>query len=80
MCYNNLLKKMKMTLMTLEEGITSLMVIPPDIENMFEKIYKDKVPDQWLKSNIKTLINMLLLISYYIYVGILYIIYIFFNI
>ncbi|CAI6360698.1 unnamed protein product [Macrosiphum euphorbiae] len=50
MCYNNLLKKMKMTLMTLEKGITSLMIIPPDIENMFEIIYKGKVPDQWLKT------------------------------
>ncbi|XP_008181522.3 dynein heavy chain 2, axonemal [Acyrthosiphon pisum] len=50
MCYNNLLKKMEMTLMTLEKGITSLMVIPLDIENMFEKIYNGKVPDQWLKT------------------------------
>jgi len=61
---------MEMTLMTLEKGITSLMIIPPDIENMFEKIYKGKVPDQWLKSNIKTLINMLLhlCILYTIYI------------
>lgn len=66
MCYNNLLKKMEMTLMTLEKGITSLMIIPPDIDNMFEKIYKGKVPDQWLKSNIKTLINMLLYLCTYI--------------
>jgi len=57
---------MEMTLMTLEKGITSLMIIPPDIDNMFEKIYKGKVPDQWLKSNIKTLINMLLYLCTYI--------------
>lgn len=42
---------MKMTLMTLEKGITHLMIIPPDIENIFEKMYEGKVPDQWLKSN-----------------------------
>jgi len=72
---------MKMTLMTLEKGITSLMIIPPDIENMFEIIYKGKVPDQWLKSNIKTLINMLFhLCTYIIYnIHILHT-YIFFNI
>jgi len=52
MCYNNLLKNMEITLMTLKKGITSLIIIPPDIENMFEKIYEAKVPDQWLKSNI----------------------------
>jgi len=51
---------MEMTLMILEKGITSLMIIPADIENMFEKIYEGKVPDQWLKSNIRTIINMLL--------------------
>ncbi|XP_025208084.1 dynein heavy chain 2, axonemal-like [Melanaphis sacchari] len=50
MCYNNLLKNMEITLITLEKGITSLMIIPPDIENMFEKIYEGKVPDQWLKT------------------------------
>lgn len=72
MCYNNLLKKMEITLMTLEKGITSLMVIPADIENMFEKIYEGKVPDQWLKSNIKTIINMLLhLFILYTYIHIL---------
>ncbi|XP_060835340.1 dynein axonemal heavy chain 2-like [Rhopalosiphum padi] len=49
-CYNNLLKNMEITLMTLEKGITSLMIIPPDIENMFEKLYEGKVPDQWLKT------------------------------
>lgn len=43
---------MEITLMTLKKGITSLMIIPPDIENMFEKIYEAKVPDQWLKSSI----------------------------
>lgn len=52
MRYNNLLKNMEITLMTLKKGITSLMIIPPDIENVFEKIYEAKVPDQWLKSNI----------------------------
>jgi len=46
---------MKMTLMILEKRITSLMVIPPDIENIFENIYEGKVPDQWLKSNILTI-------------------------
>lgn len=51
---------MEMTLMILEKGITSLMVVPADIENMFENIYEGKVPDQWLKSNIKTILNMLL--------------------
>lgn len=43
---------MEITLTTLKKGITSLIIIPPDIENMFEKIYEAKVPDQWLKSNI----------------------------
>lgn len=57
---------MKKTLMTLEKGITSLMIIPHDIENMFEIIYKGKVPDQWLKSNIKTLINITFMYLYYI--------------
>jgi len=54
---------MEMTLITLEKGITNLMIMPPDIENMFEKIYEGKVPDLWLKSNIKTFINMLLHLS-----------------
>jgi len=62
---------MEMTLIILEKGITSLMVIPADIENMFEKIYEGKVPDQWLKSNLKTIINMLLqlfILYTYIYI------------
>lgn len=57
---------METTLIALEKGITSLMIIPPDIENMFEKIYKGQVPDQWLKSNIKTLKNILLHLCRYI--------------
>jgi len=52
---------MEITLMTLEKGITSLMIIPPDIENMFEKLYEGKVPDQWLKSNI---INIYIITQY----------------
>jgi len=57
---------MEMTLITLQKGITSLMVIPADIENMFEKIYEGKVPDQWLKSIVKTIINMLPITFVYI--------------
>lgn len=41
---------MKITLTTLEKGIAGLIVITPNLENMFHAIYKGNVPDQWLKS------------------------------
>ncbi|VVC43185.1 Dynein heavy chain, domain-2,Dynein heavy chain domain,Dynein heavy chain, domain-1,Dynein heavy chain, P- [Cinara cedri] len=49
-CYNNLLEKMKITLMTLKKGITGLILITPEFENMFQTIYIGKVPEQWLKT------------------------------
>lgn len=49
---------MKITLTTLEKGITGQVVITPNLENMFQAIYKGNVPDQWLKS-ITTLMLLL---------------------
>lgn len=41
---------MKSTLITLEKGITGLIILTPNLENMFQAIYKGNVPDKWLKS------------------------------
>lgn len=49
---------MNITLTTLEKGIIGLIAMTPEHENIFQSLYKSKVPEKWLKSNIITIIQI----------------------
>lgn len=42
-----------MSLIGLKNGIKGLVVMSPDLEEVFQCIYENRVPSQWLNGNIK---------------------------
>lgn len=41
-----------MSLIGLQKGIKGLVVMSPDLEEVFQCIYENRVPSQWLNGNI----------------------------